>query len=628
MRKSIFIFLFLLQSLLFAQQKTITYTVDLVRVNDDRVKISMVPEESEGDSVVFLMPKIIPGTYQVSDYGRFVSDFRALDDMGNELPVIQANTNTWVIKEPIKLSRITYYIDDTYDADMGEIVIDPMGGTNIEKDKNFVLNNAGYFGYIKGQEELPIELHVIRPKEFYGSSGLEFYKQGIEPRKDDRFKEYSARTRVDIFRTEDYHELIDSPMMYNFPDTTILSMDNMEVLVSVYSPSNSVSSTYVAEIIEPVLEAQIKYLGDIPTVNKYAFLFYFEDYSKLAEVQGALEHNYSSYYYFPDVDQESLEQTFRDFAAHEFFHIVTPLSIHSEEIEFFDFNNPRMSKHLWLYEGITEYFAGHVQLKYDLISLEEYLEMMRLKLIISNSDYDDNLPFTELSRLTLEEHADQYQNVYLKGALIGLCLDIKLLELSDGKFGLRDLISKLTIAYGKKQPFKDDELFGKIEEFTYPEIGQFIQSYIEGTQSLPYSEILNLIGISYLPYEQTEAFTLGNIGFALEGANLVVNDISNMNEFGLELGYRKGDVILGYQGNRIPDNPYQISTFIENTLETMVEGEEFTALVQRKNFEGETEEVELSAKIQKFKGYAIHVLKPIENLTEKQKKLKEGWLKK
>ncbi|MBK6507405.1 MAG: hypothetical protein IPG02_17575 [Ignavibacteria bacterium] len=39
------------------------------------------------------------------------------------------------------------------------------------------------------------------------------------------------------------------------------------------------------------------------------------------------------------------------------------MNLHAEEIGNFDYNNPVMSKHLWLYEGTTEYFADYIQLK-------------------------------------------------------------------------------------------------------------------------------------------------------------------------------------------------------------------------------------------------------------------------
>jgi predicted metalloprotease with PDZ domain len=85
--------------------------------------------------------------------------------------------------------------------------------------------------------------------------------------------------------------------------------------------------------------------GELP-IDKYAFLFYFTDKPSLSGASGALEHSYSSFYFLPEADTSAIAQEVRDVAAHEFFHIVTPLSIHSKEIGEFDFNNPKMSKHL------------------------------------------------------------------------------------------------------------------------------------------------------------------------------------------------------------------------------------------------------------------------------------------
>ena len=44
--------------------------------------------------------------------------------------------------------------------------------------------------------------------------------------------------------------------------------------------------------------------------------------------------------------------------------LFSPLSVHSEEIHSFDFNEPNMSMHLWMYEGVTEYFANLFQVNH------------------------------------------------------------------------------------------------------------------------------------------------------------------------------------------------------------------------------------------------------------------------
>jgi predicted metalloprotease with PDZ domain len=69
----------------------------------------------------------------------------------------------------------------------------------------------------------------------------------------------------------------------------------------------------------------------------------------------ALEHSYSSVYYSPQARADKVSDEITGLSCHEFFHIVTPLNIHSEEISNFNFDTPKMSKHLWLYEGLTEY---------------------------------------------------------------------------------------------------------------------------------------------------------------------------------------------------------------------------------------------------------------------------------
>ena len=60
---------------------------------------------------------------------------------------------------------------------------------------------------------------------------------------------------------------------------------------------------------------------------------------------------------------EAMTMNVYGIASHEFFHTVMPLALHSEEIQNYDFSNPEMSQHLWLYEGMTEYFTRLLPVK-------------------------------------------------------------------------------------------------------------------------------------------------------------------------------------------------------------------------------------------------------------------------
>jgi hypothetical protein len=58
----------------------------------------------------------------------------------------------------------------------------------------------------------------------------------------------------------------------------------------------------------------------------------------------------------------------------------------------------------------------------------------------------------------------------------------------------------------------------------------------------------------------------------------------------------------------------------------MIEGEEFSVTVLRKDEKGKQAEVELKAEAMKFDAYAVHVLEINQNPSEKQLKLRQNWI--
>lgn len=456
--------------------------VDLTKVHGDKLTVLIYTPKVTGRTQEFRMPAIVPGTYSISDFGRFVSNFTAFDSRGRRLNVKQTDTNGWQIEKAEDLSMVSYDVEDSWDTEIKENIIFEPGGTNIDSARQFILNTFGFFGYLKDKKSIPYELYITKPTGFYASTGAENLVSG---------------TNSDILKFNNYQDLADSPIMYCQPDTTWLNVGGSRVLVSVYSPNHKATSKEVAKDIRQILDAQRQYLGGTLPVKKYAFIIsLFSGFFSKSGAYGALEHSYSSFYYLPEMSGTALAQTVKDISAHEFFHIVTPLNIHSEEIQFFDYDNPKMSAHLWLYEGLTEYSATLVQVKYGLMDVKDYLDVL-LDKTRNAAGFNDTVPFTTMSLGCLDKYEDQYGNVYEKGALIGLCLDIKLRSLSGGKYGIQNLMADLAKKYGKEKPFKDNELFDEITKLTYPEIGQFLADCVGGSQPLPLTQTLALVGINY-----------------------------------------------------------------------------------------------------------------------------------
>lgn len=618
----------------FAQSKKTTgyqYTVDLTKVVNDRVYVELVTPAIPKEEVTFYLPKIIPGTYEIADYGRFVQDLQALDKKGKKLTIERLNDNAWKIKTATKLQKITYWVDDVIDTEVAGPKIYPMAASNIEDGKNYVLNTSGFFGYFEGMKELPFNFNIIRQKDFYGSTALIANQVGAPVAKFTKEKGSATEGKlVDTYTTENYDRLIDSPLMYNKADTAIVYVGKTEVLIGSYSPNGKITAKEIANSVREVLQAQKEYLGGTLPVDKYAFLFYFfTDPTVLS--YGALEHSYSSFYYMPEKTIDEMKQQLRDFAAHEFFHIVTPLTIHSEEIHNFDFNDPKMSKHLWLYEGCTEYFAGNVQVKYGLITPEEYLDVLRQKMVIADQFIDD-VPFTDISKFTLDKYKDQYYNVYQKGALIGMCLDINLRKLSGGKYGMQNLVSDLGKKFGKTRAFQDDQLFDEITKLTYPEIGTFLKRYVGGPEPLPLKETLELVGVTFFPELSNMEYSLGidQKSITLTELNgkpmLAIGNADLMNDQGKALGFKTNDILVKMNGEAIPEYGPGLGAFIGKQQQGLEEGKTLSYGVLRKNEAGEQKEIELKAPVKKIELKRKFIMSFNKDATPEQLALRDSWL--
>jgi predicted metalloprotease with PDZ domain len=185
-------------------------------------------------------------------------------------------------------------------------------------------------------------------------------------------------------------------------------------------------------------------------------------------------------------------------AIHEFLHIYAPLSLHSQYIGDFDYTNPIMSKHLWLYEGVTEYFSVLVSMQGKLSSIEETLERNLKEKITDSYNYPDSLPFTKMSANVFQKpYIDYYGQVYTRGAIMAMLLDIEIMRLTAGKKTLKTVIFELCAKYGSNKSFDEEAIITEFVSLVHPDLQQFFDNYVSGTKALPIEESFAKIGISY-----------------------------------------------------------------------------------------------------------------------------------
>jgi len=589
-------------------RQQVAVNLDLIDVKEDKVKVTITAPTLSESEIVYHIPKIIPGTYSSDDYGKMVENVKAFDAKGNELQVIVVDKNSWQIKDANRLKTLTYWVNDTYDNEksmrFGEGIFSP-AGTNIAAERNFMINQHGFIGYFENKEALNYILSIKHPETLYGATAL---------------VDTDESKTNDIFIASRYNELVDNPIMYSKPDYTTFNVEGMDILFSVYSPTGKHTASALSPDIEKMIRAQKKFLGPINNNKKYAILLYLSDMEAAdAKGFGALEHNSSTTVVFPELmGKEMLGKQLIDVVSHEFFHIVTPLGVHSKEIHDFDFNTPKMSQHLWMYEGITEYFANLFQVNQGLISEEAFLNRMREK-IRNAKRYNDTMPFTEMSQNVLTPpYKDQYTNVYEKGALIGMCLDILIREKSNGERGVLDLMQKLTHEFGPSRPFNDAELFDRVTVLTYPEIGEFLRTHVSGNAPIDYSIYFAKMGIGKGKIKKVANPLFNNNSPCITSNSdkqLLVRKGIELSPFMKSLGLKEEDIILS-----INNTPYSIETIsaVMDTVQSWKDNESVTFTVKRNG-----NELVLNGK-------AIQSYTEIEGFTTidaTKSQLKESWLK-
>lgn len=518
--------------------------VDLLKVVEDKVRVEVrLPRVSAGE-LTYRFARIIPGTYAIADYARFVEAIKAYDASGRLLPVKRTDVNTLVISEAKKLDHLSYLVNDTFDTETGaevfdtkeEVIFSP-AGTNILAGMQFWLNLCGFIGCFDGFEEVPYQVEIRHPANLFGSSAKE---------------DLDISKTKDLFGYQRFADVVDNPVMYCEPDTASFTVDGMEVLLSIYTPGKQTSAKVLKPALEKMMIAQKRFLGDLNTTKRYAVLAYLTSSAQGdARGIGALEHNNSTTAVFRQ------NMNVRDLIAvisHEFFHTVTPLKVHSGEIYNFDFLNPKMSRHLWFYEGVTEYSANLFQVNQGLITENRFYDLMAAK-VKAAEQYNDTLSFTEMSRNVLQDSMKkEYPNVYQKGALMAMCVDILIREHSGGSRGLLWLMGELAKKYGADRPFDDETFLSGISVMTFPELDRFLSDHVDCNKPIDYSSYLKRMGLqdTIVPVAEPIVFATNDvlyINIDQDKKQVVIDCPDQNNRFITGLGLKNGDVLVSLNGN-------------------------------------------------------------------------------
>ncbi|WP_462281817.1 M61 family metallopeptidase [Salinivirga cyanobacteriivorans] len=399
------------------EQKDEPIQISIHDNNSDSILIRYTFDKLLEDSAKFIIPRVIPGTYRFNDITQSIKGFHCYAQDNHILATENINNYAFLIHNSKKLKKIEYYVQKGNYKSVYDVLT-----KYVTTNTYSIINTFSFLGYIDGYRKNKYILNIqISQKN----------------NNNDYINRSSKLLKGYQYNYNNYAAMVENPHVYCNCDTTFINKNDFKASIQVYSDNKNITSLLIKRWISPLT----KVLSDYTSIVKndtipYRFIFIFSD---RFERYAALEQKNSSTYCFPsNWDTAFLSKTIQHISAHEYLHKISPLYFCSDTLERQLYNN-FSSKHLWLYEGLTEYLALKANLDANLISLNrfiEYLSMMYSYVDSNSQENNKNLLNTSQDILNSKDFSS-FQDFYNKGGLIAFCMD---LEISITTNGRKDLI--------------------------------------------------------------------------------------------------------------------------------------------------------------------------------------------
>ncbi len=570
MRLSILAVLLFVSGSLLAQD--ITYTVNLLDTKEHKVKVTLDLKKSVAEIATYQMPAWAPGAYAMTNYGRFVTDFKAYGKNGNQKRTEKVTENRWKIYGAKDLSRVEYLVGNSY-KDSTSLYF-----ALCHIDSNFFFaNGTALFGYVNDKKNVASKISYMLPYQWT-------LHTGASPKEESGANDM----RGIVYHYKNYDELADAPIMAGKDFQIRTFMQGGAQYDIVVASDRKMPMDSLEESTKKIVKTQTDFFGDTPFA-RYVFLINAPTFLNLPSLaQGALEHSNSSAYLLVNLPWETFKTFAPHIISHEFFHAWNVKRIHSDLLGPFDYTKAVKTTSLWLSEGITDYYSYTLLARNHLIPASEfYGTIQNLIGATTSSSSVKAQSLEELSKAESDFKIENASTFYYKGTLVGLMLDVEIRTQTNNARSLDDVMRGLYAEAKKGKHFKDKELIGKIEKIAHVDLKNFYKRYIAGTDTLPVEEYLNKMALTQNSIGSGKENNLQLAALTDPKTSklvLYVNTIDTTSEY-FSSGLRQGDILLTVNGTPLTmDNAAALGKSTKNA-------ESSTITVER---DGERKEISIN----------------------------------
>jgi predicted metalloprotease with PDZ domain len=465
---------------------TIVYTVrpELQNAAPD-LHIEMrfhVPDGS--DHIDLQMPVWSPGDYHIQNHARYVQQFRAkAEDLGSRrLNVTRPDPQTWRIDTEGGANIIVDYILPETDPGIFSENI------HFQPHYTFVAGPAAYL-YVVGCKQDPAQVTVYPPAGWQAEMPLPEVKlPDAEAARPD------ATQSAITYAASDYDTLADSPLVMGDAQGLTIRKFTVDNVVHKAVFFGQIDALKGIDDYTPVLQKIAQAENDImggPPYSRYDFLF------AVGESATGLEHlNSARIGLWPNATPHEVGSL----VAHEFFHLWNVKRIRPQVLGPFDYIDPPRTRNLWFAEGVTEYYANIALRRAGLSSKAEFLNHWRRAISTLQSNPARLRVTADQASQRVWEAGDSEGfgglSYYVKGELIGLCLDLKIRKVTANRKSLDDVMRALLKKCNPPNPgYGEDELRATVNEAAGQDLTDFYNLLARSTEEMPFAECLGYAGL-------------------------------------------------------------------------------------------------------------------------------------
>jgi predicted metalloprotease with PDZ domain len=366
-------------------------------------------------------------------------------------------------------------------------------------------------------------------------------------------------------------------------------------------------------ILRDITKYEVHLMGGAP-FSQYTFFFHFGPYPEVGG--GGMEHSNCTAISSASGDAAA------SVTAHEFFHAWNVKRIRPQTLEPVDYAQEMYTRALWFAEGVTSSYGSYTLERSGLWSKDQFYAELAGEIGELDSRPAHRWQSVEEASLNAWlEGYDEYRrpersiSYYNKGEIVGDMLDLAIRDATDNHRSLDDVLRRMNDVYAKQGRFYDDSqgVRAVAEEVAGVKFEDFFRRYVAGTDEIPYDKFFNAAGLEL----KVERGAAPEAGFYTSGhgpgAQLLISQVVT-GSAAEAAGLQAGDALLALNGQPPP-------RYLPAWLRQHEPGEMVTLRVQRDNQDLVLKFALGSIALNKF------TLVEMPSATEKQKRIREGWLK-